>query len=590
MHYFWFLVVLIVVMVLVWRFLGSYMAAVFNGRVHWMGWLERPTYRLLGVDPDSEQTWKRYATSLVIYSGVAILVVYGIERLQGSLPLNPQHLDGVPPALSFNTATSFVTNTNWQNYVGEATMTYLTQMVALVGQQFASAAAGIAVMLGLIRGFSRKGSPTIGNFWVDVIRAIYYVLLPIAAVAAVIYIGQGAVQTLAGPAHIHDILNNVSQTIPRGPQGSMTPIKQLGNNGGGFTNANGAHPFENPTALTMWLSLVLLLAIPIASTYMFGKMVGSIRQGVAVLATMLVLFCAWAAFSNYAESRDNPAVYQAGVTAQAQSGGNMEGKETRFGVAETTLFDIASTQTSTGSVTGSNDSFTPIGGMGLLTGMMLGEVSPGGAGAGMYTILAFAIIAVFIGGLMVGRTPEYLGKKIQAREVKLAALLVLVMPMLVLIFAAIAVSIHAGRAGPENGGPHGFTEILYAITSPVNNNGSAFAGLTGNTAFYNVIQSISFYFGRFAEMIPALALGGVLAQKQAVPTSAGTFRTDTSLFTGLLVGVILIVGALTFFPAVALGPIVEQLVHHTIYAPGQTLGYIGTNVHIAINQAAGVLR
>ncbi len=590
MHYAGFLIALIVAVALIWRFLGSYMAAVFDGRVHWMGWLERPTYRLLGVDPDSEQTWKRYATSLVVYSGVAILVVYGIERLQGSLPLNPQHLDAVPPALSFNTATSFVTNTNWQNYVGEATMSYLSQMVALVGQQFASAAAGIAVMLGLIRGFSRKGSPTIGNFWVDVIRAIYYILLPIAAVAAVIYIGQGAVQTLAGPAHIHDVLNNVSQTIPRGPQGSMTPIKQLGNNGGGFTNANGAHPFENPTALTMWLSLVLLLAIPIASTYMFGKMVGSIRQGVAVLATMLVLFCAWAAFSNYAESKDNPAVYQAGVTAQAQSGGNMEGKETRFGVAETTLFDIASTQTSTGSVTGSNDSFTPIGGMGLLTGMMLGEVSPGGAGAGMYTILAFAIIAVFIGGLMVGRTPEYLGKKIQAREVKLAALLVLVMPMLVLIFAAIAVSIHAGRAGPENGGPHGFTEILYAITSPVNNNGSAFAGLTGNTAFYNVIQSVSFYFGRFAEMIPALALGGVLAQKEAVPTSAGTFRTDTPLFSGLLVGVILIVGALTFFPAVALAPIIEQLVHHTIYAPGQTIGQIGTNVHNAVNQAAGALR
>jgi potassium-transporting ATPase potassium-binding subunit len=589
MHYLGFLIVLIVALALVWRFLGSYMAAVFEGRVHWMGWVERPTYRLLGVDENSEQTWKRYATSLVIYSGVAILVVYGFQRLQGSLPLNPQHLDAVPPALSFNTATSFVTNTNWQNYVGEATMSYLTQMVALVGQQFASAAAGIAVMLGLIRGFSRKGSPTIGNFWVDVIRAIYYVLLPIAAVAAVIYIGQGAVQTLAGPAHIHDVLNHVSQTIPRGPQGSMTPIKQLGNNGGGFTNANGAHPFENPTGFTMWLSLLLLLSIPIASTYMFGKMVGSIRQGIAVLATMLVLFCAWAAFSNYAESRGNPAVAEAGVTAQAQSGGNMEGKETRFGVPETTLFDIASTQTSTGSVTGSNDSFTPIGGMGLLTGMMLGEVSPGGAGAGMYTILAFAIITVFIGGLMVGRTPEYLGKKIQAREVKLAALLVLVMPMLVLIFTAIAVSIHAGRAGPENGGPHGFTEILYAITSPVNNNGSAFAGLTGNTAFYNVIQSISFFFGRFAEMIPALALGGILAQKQVVPTSAGTFRTDTPIFVGLFVGVILIVGALTFFPAVALGPIVEQLVHHTIYPPPSTLGNFGT--HIAnLKNLAGALR
>ena len=475
-------IALIVCLALVWRYLGSYMAAVFEGRVHWMGWLERPTYRLLGVDEESEQTWQRYAMSLIVYSGIAVLVVYGFERLQGSLPLNPQHFGGVGPALSLNTAMSFVTNTNWQNYTGESTMSYLTQMVALVGQQFVSAAAGMAVMIAMIRGFSRKNSPTIGNFWVDVIRGIYYILLPIAAIASVIYIGQGAVETLAGPAHIHDLLNNVSQTIPRGPQGSMTAIKQLGNNGGGYTNANGAHPFENPTAFTQWLSLLLLLSIPFASTYMYGKMVGSFRQGVAVLATMLVLFCSWAAFSQYAESRGNPAVAQAGVSYQPS--GNMEGKETRFGVAPTTLFDIASVQTSTGSVTGSNDSFTPIGGMGLLTSMMLGEVSPGGAGAGMYTILAFAIIAVFIGGLMVGRTPEYLGKKIQSREVKLAGLLVLVMPILVLVFTAIAVSIHAGRAGPENGGPHGFTEILYAFTSPVNNNGSAFAGLDGNTAFY----------------------------------------------------------------------------------------------------------
>ena len=373
-------IALVVCLAFVWRYLGSYMAAVFEGRVHWMGWLERPTYRLLGVDAEAEQTWQRYAVSLIVYSGVAILVVYGFERLQGSLPLNPQHFGAVGPALSLNTATSFVTNTNWQNYTGESTMSYLTQMVALVGQQFASAAAGMAVMIGMIRGFSRKNSPTIGNFWVDVIRGIYYILLPIAAVAAVIYIGQGAVQTLAGPAHIHDLLNNVSQTIPRGPQGSMTPIKQLGNNGGGYTNANGAHPFENPTAFTQWLSLLLLLSIPFASTYMYGKMVGSFRQGMAVLATMLVLFCSWAAFSQYAESRGNPAVAQAGVTYQPS--GNMEGKETRFGVAPTTLFDIGSVQTSTGSVTGSNDSFTPIGGMGLLTSMMLGEVSPGGAGRG----------------------------------------------------------------------------------------------------------------------------------------------------------------------------------------------------------------
>jgi len=559
MHYAAYIALLVVAIGLTWRYLGSYMEAVFDGRVHWMGFIERPTYRLLGVDAESEQSWQRYATSLIIYSGVAVLVVYGFQRLQGHLPLNPQHLSGVTQALSFNTATSFVTNTNWQNYTGEATMSYLSQMVALVGQQFASAAAGMCVMVGMIRGFSRKDSTTIGNFWVDLVRGVFYILLPIAAVAAVIYIGQGAVQTLAGPVTIHDVLNGAKQVLPRGPQGSMTSIKQLGNNGGGYTNANGAHPFENPTAFTQWLSLFLLMAIPIASTYMFGKMVKSIRQGVAVLSVMAILFVSWAAFAQYAESRGNFAVTQAGVVVQP--GGNMEGKETRFGVAETSLFDVASTQTSTGSVTGSNDSFTPIGGMALLTGMMLGEVSPGGAGAGMYTILAFAILAVFIGGLMVGRTPEYLGKKIQAREVKLAGLLVLVMPMLVLILTGLAVSLHAGRAGPENGGPHGFSEILYAFTSPANNNGSAFAGLSGNTAFYNITQSLAFWFGRFAEMVPALALGGVLAAKNVVPESAGTFRTDSGLFVGLLTGVILLVGALVFFPAVALGPIVEQLVN-----------------------------
>ncbi len=558
-----YVVALLVALGLTWRYLGSYMGAVFDGRVHWLGWLERPIYRMLAVDPEVEQSWQRYAASLIIYSGLAILVVYGFERLQGSLPLNPQHLGAVGPALSFNTATSFVTNTNWQNYVGEATMSYLTQMVALVGQQFFSAAAGMCVMVALIRGIARRNSSTVGNFWVDLTRGVFYILLPIAAVAAVVYIGQGAVETLAGPACFHNVLNGVHSCIPRGPQASMTTIKQLGNNGGGYTNANGAHPFENPTAFTQWLSLLLLLAIPTASTYMYGKMVGSFRQGVAVLATMAILFVSWAAFAQYAESRGNPAVAVGGVTYQPS--GNMEGKEVRFGVAETTLFDVASTQTSTGSVSGSNDSFTPIGGMALLTGMMLGEVSPGGAGAGMYTILAFAIIAVFIGGLMVGRTPEYLGKKIQAREVKLAALLVLVMPMIVLIFAGIAVSVHAGRAGPSNGGPHGFSEILYGITSPANNNGSAFGGLSANTPFYNVIQSLAMYFGRFAEMIPAVALGGYLAQKSVSPAGAGTFRTDTPVFVGLFLGVILIVGALTFFPAVALGPIVEQLIHHKFF-------------------------
>jgi K+-transporting ATPase ATPase A chain len=569
-------IVLIIVLGLVWRYLGSYMAAVFDGRVHWMGWLERPTYRVLGVDPENEQTWTRYATSLIIYSGIAILFVYAIERLQGSLPLNPQHFDAVGQALSFNTAVSFVTNTNWQNYVGEATMSYLSQMIALVGQQFVSAAAGMAVMIGLIRGFQRRGKPTIGNFWVDVIRGVYYILLPIAFVAAIIYVAQGSVESLGGPACFLDPLNRAKACIPLGPQASMTVIKQLGNNGGGYTNANGAHPFENPTAFTQWLSLLMLLAIPVASTYMYGKMVKSFRQGMAVLGAMAILFFAWAGFAQYSEAHGNPAVAAAGVTSQPS--GNMEGKETRFGVAPTTLFDVGSTQTSTGSVTGSNDSFTPIGGMALLTGMMLGEVSPGGAGAGMYTILAFAIIAVFIGGLMVGRTPEYLGKKIQAREVKLAALLVLVMPMIVLILAGIAVAIPQGQSSALNGGPHGFTEILYAFTSPANNNGSAFAGLNGNTPFYNVVGGLAMYFGRFAEMVPALALGGVLAQKNVVAESAGTFRTDTPLFTGLLVGVILIVGALTFFPAVALGPIVEQLSHGKIFGPPKSLGQLPAQV------------
>jgi potassium-transporting ATPase potassium-binding subunit len=574
-------ILLLVAVAIAWRYLGSYMAAVFDRRVHFLGWLERPTYRLLGVDVDSEQTWQRYAASLIIYSGVAVLVVYGFERLQGSLPLNPENFGAVGPALSLNTAMSFVTNTNWQNYGGESTMSYLTQMVALVGQQFVSAAAGMAVMVGMIRGFQRKGSPTIGNFWVDVIRGIYYILLPIALVAAVIYVGQGAVETLGGPACFTNILNHAKGCIPLGPQASMTPIKQLGNNGGGYTNANGAHPFENPTAFTQWLSLFLLLIIPIASTYMYGKMVRSRRQGIAVLGAMVILFAGWFAFAQYGEAHGNAAVAQAGVTAQPS--GNMEGKETRFGVAPTTLFDVASTQTSTGSVTGSNDSFTPIGGMALLTGMMLGEVSPGGAGAGMYTILAFAIIAVFIGGLMVGRTPEYLGKKIQAKEVKLAGLLILVMPMLVLVLTGIAVAIPQGQSAASNGGPHGFTEILYGFTSPANNNGSAFAGLGSNTPFYNVTQSIAFYFGRFAEMVPALALGGVLAAKQAVPESAGTFRTDTPLFTGLLVGTILIVGALVFFPAVALGPVVEQLSHGTIFGNPKSLGLLHqqlTNVRI----------
>ena len=554
----WTIVTLVIALGLAWRYLGSYMAAVFEGRVHFLGWAERPVYRLLGTSPEQEQTWTRYAGAMVIFSAVSLTFTYVIFRIQGSLPLNPQHLGAVPQALSFNTASSFLTNTNWQNYGGETTMSYFSQIGALTVQQFVSAAVGISAGIVLIRGFSRRNSPTVGNFWVDLTRGLLYVLLPIAFIAGIVLVGQGAVQTLAGPIDIHNALNGVTQTIPRGPIGFMEAIKQLGTNGGGFLNANSATTFENPTGLTNWLLIFLVLCIPFSLTYTFGKMVGSIRHGAALLAAMVIIFGVWVGYTSYAEHGQNPAVAAAGVHSTV---GNTEGKEVRFGDTSTALFGVASTGTSTGSADASYDSFTPIGGMGLLTGMMLGEVTPGGVGTGIYTLLIYAIIAVFIGGLMIGRTPEYLGKKIQAKEVKLAGLGALVMPIIVLVFTAIAVSLHAGRAGPLNAGPHGFSEILYALTSQANNNGSAFGGLTGNTPFYNIIGAIDMLVGRFGIMIPALALGGVLAAKNVVPESLGTFRTDNGMFVGLTIGVIIIIGGLTFFPAVSLGPIVEQLSH-----------------------------
>jgi K+-transporting ATPase ATPase A chain len=558
MGFTWTIITLVIALGLTWRYLGSYMAAVFEGRVHFLGWAERPVYRLLGTGPEQEQNWKRYAGSMVIFSAIAMGVTYLIVRIQGSLPLNPQHFGAVGQGLSFNTASSFMTNTNWQNYGGETTMSYFSQIGALTFHQLLSPVIGIAVAIAMVRGFSRRNSPTIGNFWVDMTRGLLYVVIPIAFVAGIIFVGQGAVQTLAGTVSFHDSLNGVTQTISRGPIGFMESIKQLGNNGGGFLNANSATTFENPTGLTNWLSMYLLLAIPFALTYTFGKMVGSIRHGAALLAAMVLLFGVWVGYTSMAEHQQNPAVAAAGVHSNV---GNTEGKEVRFGDTTTALFGVASTSTSTGSANASYDSFTPIGGLGLLSGMMLGEVTPGGSGSGLYTILIYAIIAVFIGGLMIGRTPEYLGKKIQAKEVKLAGLGALVMPILVLVLTAIAVSIHAGRAGPLNSGPHGFSEILYGFTSPGNNNGSAFGGLTANTTFYNVTQSIAFLVGRVGIMIPALALGGALAAKNAVPESLGTFRTDNSMFVGLTVGVIVIIGGLTFFPALALGPIVEQLSH-----------------------------
>jgi K+-transporting ATPase ATPase A chain len=556
MGFAWTIVALVVVLAIAWRFLGSYMVSVYEGRVRWLRFAERPVYRVIGVDPENEQSWQRYGASVIVFSAVALLISYGIFRLQGHLPLNPQHLPDVGPALSWNTAVSFLTNTNWQAYSGETTMSYLSQMGALAVQNFLSAAVGMAVAVALIRGFSRRGSKTIGNFWADLVRGTIYVLLPIAFVAAIVFIGQGALQTLAGPVPIHDALNGVRQVIPRGPVASQEVIKQLGTNGGGYFNANGASPFENPTGLTNFLSIVLILCIPVALTYTFGKMVGHVRQGAVILGVMALIFGAWLAMGSSAEHQPNPAVAAAGVSAQPA--GNMEGKEVRFGDTSSALYDITSTQTSTGSVDSAIDSYNPMGGFAAMTGMMLGEITPGGVGSGLYTILLFAIITVFIGGLMVGRTPEYLGKKIQAREVKLAALGVLVMPITVLILTGVAVSVAAGRAGPLNAGPHGFSEILYGFTSVTNNNGSAFAGLSANTPFYNVSMTIGLLLGRFAIIVPVLAMAGALAAKEPVAASAGTFRTDKPMFAALLVGVILIVGALTFFPAVSLGPIVEQ--------------------------------
>jgi K+-transporting ATPase ATPase A chain len=557
------LVALFVALALCWRYLGAYMVAIYEGRVHWLKGPEELIYRALGVDPDAEQSWQRYTTSLIVFSGVAIVVTYVLIRVQGHLPLNPQHLHGVTPALSFNTAVSFVTNTNWQNYSGETTMSYLSQMGSLTVQMFVSASVGIAVAIAVIRGFARKESSTIGNFWVDLVRGILYLLLPISFVMTFVFVAQGAVQTLGGPVHIKNALDGFTQVIARGPVASMEVIKQFGTNGGGFFNANGADPFENPTGLTNFLSVLLILSIPFSLTYVFGTMVGNIRQGVAVVCTMLLFFTIWTGVAIGAEHGANTAVRLGGITHQVA--GNVNGKESRFGPSSSALYNIASTQTSTGSVDASNDSFTPIGGMMLLTGMMLGEVTPGGVGSGLYTILLFAIVTVFIGGLMVGRTPEYLGKKIQAREVKIAALGVLVMPVTVLVLTGIATVVQSGTSATLNSGPHGFTEILYAFTSQANNNGSAFAGLSGNTPFYNILGAVAMLIGRFGVIVPALALAGTLAKKVQVPASLGTFRTDTPLFIGLLVGVVLIVGGLTFFPAVSLGPLAEQLSHGRLF-------------------------
>jgi K+-transporting ATPase ATPase A chain len=534
--------------------LGAYLAKVLGGdpapgdRVFLP--VERMIYRVTGVDPAREQPWSLYALSLLAFSAVSVLGLFALQRLQGYLPLNPTDVVAVPTALAFNTAVSFTTNTNWQNYGGESTMSHLTQMAGLTVQNFVSAAVGISVAVALIRGLTRRRSETIGNFWADLTRTTVRVLVPLALVVALILASQGAVQSLRGSAEAQTVEGSV-QSIYRGPVASQEAIKELGTNGGGIVNANSAHPFENPTAFTNLLEIIALLAIPFALAYAFGILAGNRRQGWAVFAAMLVLWLASVGIATGFEVDGNPRVDAAAP--------NMEGKEVRFGAAASGLFAASTTGTSTGAVNSAHDSFTPLGGAVPLVNMMLGEVSPGGVGAGLYGMLVFVLLAVFIAGLMVGRTPEYLGKKIQATEVKLVALYLLVVPTLILAFAGASVLLDSAKTSILNPGPHGLSEVVYAFTSAANNNGSAFGGLTGNTDWFNTTLGLAMLAGRFLPIVLVLALAGALARKQPVPATAGTFPTDGPLFVGLLVGVVLIVVALTYFPVLALGPILEHL-------------------------------
>ncbi len=536
------------------RLLGPYLAKVYGGgsapgdRIFLP--LERLIYRAGRIDPEREQPWTVYARSVIAFSLVSVLGLYALERLQGWLLLNPSAVESVPPLLAFNTAVSFVTNTNWQNYGGESTMSDLVQMTGLTVQNFASAAVGMAVAVALIRGFTRQRAGTIGNFWVDLTRGVTRVLLPLALVLAVVFAGLGVVQTLQGPV-VATTVEGATQTIYRGPIASQESIKELGTNGGGVVNANSAHPFENPTGLTNFLEILALLLIPFAFTYAFGHLVRDQRQGWAIFFAMLVLWAGSAATATYFEVRGNPRVEVAAV--------NMEGKEVRFGAAASALFAASTTGTSTGAVNSSHDSFTPGGAAVPLVNMLLGEVSPGGVGAGLYGMLVFVLLAVFISGLMVGRTPEYLGKKVQAAEMKLVVLYLLAVPILVLVLSGVSVLLGPAKESILNPGPHGLSEVVYAFASQANNNGSAFAGLTGNTDWYNTTGALAMLAGRFFLIVPVLAIAGSLARKQAVPPSAGTLPTHSPLFVVMLLAVIVIVVGLTYFPVLALGPIVEQL-------------------------------
>ena len=536
---------------------GMWLFALYEGRrtpIHAiLGPVETGFYKLSGIDPKQEQGWRRYALHMIVFNAVLMALTYAVLRLQGVLPGNPQGLAGLSPHLAFNTAISFTANTNWQSYAGETTMSNFSQMFGLTIHNFLSAATGIALAFALFRGFARRSSATIGNFWADMTRVTLYVLLPICVVITIFYIASGVPQTMAGTVNI-TTLEGLKQTLTLGPVASQEAIKMLGTNGGGFFNANSAHPFENPTALVNLVQMLSIFVIGFGLTWTFGKAVGNTRQGWAILSAMLVLFLAGVTITYAQEAAGNPIFHSIGV-----AGGNMEGKEVRFGIAASALFSVVTTAASCGAVNAMHDSFTALGGMIPLLNMQLGEVVIGGVGAGIYGFLLFAILAVFVAGLMVGRTPEYVGKKIEAREVKLALLAIANQPHLILGFTALSPVLPDGLAGPLNKGPHGFSEILYAFTSAVGNNGSAFAGLTANTPYYNGLLGVAMWLGRFFIIVPMLAIAGGLAAKKYTPESAGSFPTTGALWVGLLVGIILIVGGLTFLPSLALGPIADHL-------------------------------
>ncbi len=554
-----------IALLLVTKPLGIYVLKVYDGSMRWLRPLERVLYRVGGVDPDEDQHWTRYAASMLIFSAASMLLTYAVLRLQHLLPLNPQAMGAVPDRQAFETAASFTTNTNWQSYSGETTMSYFSQMTQLTFHNFASAATGGALAIALARGITRHSAGRLGNFWVDLVRGTLYLLLPISTVIALLFVQQGVIQNFAHYITVTTV-EGVKQVLAMGPVASQEAIKQLGTNGGGFFNANSAHPFENPTPWTNFWQMFAIFMIPAALTYAYGRMAKNQKHGWALWAAMFVLFIAGTGSAYWAEARGNPIHASRGidvVATQDNPGGNMEGKEVRFGIASTALFATVTTDASCGAVNAMHDSFTPLGGLVPLVNMQLGEVVFGGVGAGLYGMLVMVVLAVFIAGLMVGRTPEYLGKKIQAREVQMAMLFVLIFAGTILVMSGITAVSPAGLKGLNNAGPHGLSEIIYAFTSTAANNGSAFAGLTGTTYYYNTLLGLNTLIGRFGMMVPMLALAGFMAEKKTVPESAGTFPVTTPLFVALLVSVILIVGALTFFPALSLGPIVEHFLMQT---------------------------